>query len=554
MRPWLALFLLATLPAQAETFSAMATITHVTLYPAGASVEREVTVDLPPGQHELLITVLPRLGRNGGGVASALVSGPSDNFAIDLPKNLTLVSQVTRWGEVLDDPVTGLDQQSESELEIAVQESALREIQARIGQIEARAEAARAKARALQAMLSAADLPDDPAALRQLLDMMQSETLAALQSAKSAEAEIVHEKASLEPVQEALDSALTDQKAAEAREAESATLALTVNSTGGKGTILLRNGTFYENGTGWQPKYEVFLTTGEKPGLDFKRAAVISQSSGEDWQDVTLTLSTAEPTKQPRPNDSYLRSYSIAPKPTETAEANEDNDCNPGCGGPVVVPDNPLLSGEMTGQTLQYTFPEQISIRNKTDSLVLALDDLALPAENFVLVTDSYNVGAFLMAKFTNSTSETLLPGDAQVYRDGVLMGDEQLELVLPGQEGELGFGALMEIVVKKGWPDRMEASRGFFVSETERSEGSVTSVENRSSEAWPLVIRAGVPQSVHEGLEITYTADPAETVRDKGDQPGLMEWQTDLQVGATYRVEYAYTMRWPEGMILQYQ
>ncbi|GHC55385.1 DUF4139 domain-containing protein [Neogemmobacter tilapiae] len=539
LRPWLALFLMATFPAQAENFSATANITHVTLYPEGASVEREVTVDLPLGRHELLIADLPyALAANG--------------LNLELPDNLGLVAQTIHVGALPAGLTVDRPDLSALDREIVQHQAALRAAYAEMAQIEARAEAARSKARALQSMLSGSELPKDAAELARVTDMVQHETLKALQTAKSDEAEIAEKRAALPRLQQALDAALAQRAAADERIEKRTTLALTLNSAGGKATLRLRNQTLYETGTGWQPKYEVFLKTGENPSLEFKRSAHISQSSGEDWQDVTLTLSTAEPTKQPSPQGPYVHRYTIAPIPTPSDESDAGNECDPGCGGPVVVADNPLLTAELKGQSLQYTFPEKVSIRNKTDSLVLALADLTIPAQNFVLVTDSYQTQAHLMAAFTNTTDQALLPGQALVYRDGVLMGEQGLDLVLQGQTGELGFGVLMDIVVKKDWPDRMAGSRGIFATQTERSEKMAISVENRSSRAWPLAVRVGIPQSEHEDLVITYTADPVETLHDKDGRPGLMEWQTDLPIGASYRVEYSYNMRWPQGMILQ--
>ena len=46
----------------------------------------------------------------------------------------------------------------------------------------------------------------------------------------------------------------------------------------------------------WTPFYEARLTSGtdaKEPGLDLTRRASITQQSGEAWQDVALTLSTA---------------------------------------------------------------------------------------------------------------------------------------------------------------------------------------------------------------------------------------------------------------------
>ena len=47
------------------------------------------------------------------------------------------------------------------------------------------------------------------------------------------------------------------------------------------------------SGAGWQPAYEAKLVTGTKPRVELSRRAEVRQSTGEDWSDVALTLSTS---------------------------------------------------------------------------------------------------------------------------------------------------------------------------------------------------------------------------------------------------------------------
>lgn len=51
-------------------------------------------------------------------------------------------------------------------------------------------------------------------------------------------------------------------------------------------------------GAGWAPLYDLRLDADSaKPEMAMSHAAQVRQSSGEDWENVTLTLSTARPTQ-----------------------------------------------------------------------------------------------------------------------------------------------------------------------------------------------------------------------------------------------------------------
>ena len=47
-------------------------------------------------------------------------------------------------------------------------------------------------------------------------------------------------------------------------------------------------------GPGWQPGYRAALDPAG-PGVKLERLALVAQDTGEDWQDVALTLSTGQP-------------------------------------------------------------------------------------------------------------------------------------------------------------------------------------------------------------------------------------------------------------------
>ena len=159
---------------------------------------------------------------------------------------------------------------------------------------------------------------------------------------------------------------------------------------------------------------------------------------------------------------------------------------------------------------------------------------------------------AFVMARFTNASAEPLLPGEALLFREGVLVGATSLEVIAPGVETEVAFGAIETLTVKREMPRRAEGETGVFTSSNRRTESAVITVENTGPDAWPVRILDQVPYSEQDELEIEVTASPEPSETDVEGQRGILAWEFDLAPGAKQTITLDHSLSWPEGMVLR--
>ena len=159
---------------------------------------------------------------------------------------------------------------------------------------------------------------------------------------------------------------------------------------------------------------------------------------------------------------------------------------------------------------------------------------------------------AFVTASFTNASDEPLLPGEAMLFREGVLVGSTWLDVIAPGVETDVGFGALETLRVKREMPKRAEGETGVFTSSNQRTESAVITVENTGDEAWPVRILDQVPYSEQDDLAIEMTAEPEPTETDVEGQRGILAWEFELAAGGKQTITLEHSLSWPEGMVLQ--
>lgn len=544
MRSLLALLLATSaLPALADTITAQSTITAVTVYPEGARITREVTFTAPaPGAHDLVVTDLPGgsdaglMQLSGGeGIVFGAFSLRSDRLP-PRPEALTPAQQAA---------------QAAIEAATAAERQALAAVEA----IQARIAAANAQAAFLGSFTGA--LPEDatPETLQALARMVGAETLAAAQAAAAAKADLWAAQDALEKAQKARAEAQAAYDALPADDSDYTALTVAVEAAAaGEAKMTV---THYIDGAGWRPFYDLNLTRVGGDQLAIDRSVLVSQYTGEDWAGVDLTLSTSRPSLQAAPSTLWPELRQIVPEPSRDEDARdaalEAAGAAPGMvAEPEAAPAPVVATAGLEGDTVVYHYPRPVDVASGVEDLRLPLDVIAVSPKVYAQAVPRWDSSAFVMAEFVNPGDEPLLPGEALLFREGVLVGGLSLDLIAPGAETEVAFGALETIRVSRDMPVRDSGQSGFLSTSNEASEEAVLKVENLGAESWPVRLVDQVPYSEQEDLEIEVEASPAPSQADVDGQRGILEWDFDLGKGEKKEISLGYRMRWPEGMMLQ--
>lgn len=538
----LALFaLLLPSPALADLILAQSHISHVTVYPQGAQVTREVVFTAPAGNHDLLITDLPQdtapqlIGLTGGaGLGLGAYALRTDrlppqegqtNPALEAAK-----AEVAAW---------------EAKEQAAI--AAVEAVQARVGAAEAQA-GFLGNVRAEGGTLT-------PEAIKALASMIGTEVLAAKEAALAAKADLPAAEKALAEVQEGLAKARAAEEAVLTGAENYASLAVALSvATEGEQHLTV---THYIGEASWAPVYDLMLSRSDA-ALTVKRGVLVSQFSGEDWRDVDLTLSTAQPSSESAPSQLWADRREIydpvkeAEEYARMAAASGDAMAEPVMESePEVVEMATALAG-FEGDTVVYHYPVAVDVASGVENLRLALDEKAFKAKVYAQAVPRLDATAFVMAKFTNDSGEVLLPGEAFLMREGVLVGSTELSILAPGVETEVAFGAIDGLRLSRDMPKRAEGDRGIISTTTQVEETAVLKLENLTNETWPLRVLDSVPYSEQEDLEISYQADPAPTEVDVKGQRGILAWEFDMAAGEKKEIRLTHVLSWPQGMELR--
>lgn len=523
------IFLMAMIVALAAPLQAQmvgtAQVDAVTLYPDAAQVTRQVVLDLPAGQTSVIVPDLPLQLR-------------ADHLRVAADGAVTIGAVNLAYDRLPVTPDITTPAVAAAQARIDALQDALRASDAGVAEIEAQAQAALDQIGFLTAAAQAGAAGASPADVLQMAQMLGDETrrlrAAALDAQQRAQAAIRAQTAD----RDALADAEAALAALVAPQAAGAVLAVDLTApAAGQVTLVI---TTLEQGASWAPVYDLDLDRAQG-ALDIRRAARISQASGQDWRDVRVTLSTARPSGQIASGAVWPQLRQIFPQ----------DQMHPLQARTMAAEGMIQADAETSGPVVSYTYPARVDIRDGVEDLRLSLGDLRFAAQVWAQAVPMADPIAYRMAGFTNDSAEILLPGLAAFYVDGALVGQGELPLLAAGADARLGFGPIDGLTLARVIPARSAGDAGVFTSDTALREQVQITLTNRTGQDWDLRLRDAVPYSEQSDLQIDITANPAPDRRDPDGQRGIWEWDLRLPAGAVQQVTLDVTLRWPAGFAL---
>lgn len=525
----------------ADDIPLTSTVNAVTLYPQGGTVTRQVDFTAPAGQHSLILTDLPqntplaavRVAVEGATMGS--VTARSDYVPPRDPETSAAI-------DAARDKVEGLEQ-------------SLRDGEAAVEAIRQEEEAAQARIGFLSQLGKGEAVAGmDAAGLRDLVAMIGEESLAARQAALDARQRAGAADRALKDLRKDLEQARVALRALVPQDTPRAMLAVAINTEQpAEGQVTV---TYTIPEAGWQPVYDLKLArdTGD---LQIERGAFIRQATGENWQDIALTLSTSRPSDQTAPSDIWPWLRRIA-DPNAPVPKTFSRGAAADAVAELAAPQAEAMIVEQAaarfdGLAVTYDYPGAVSVASDADRVRVALGTLSLQADIVAQAVPLADDRAFLMAGFTNTADELILPTpEARFYLDGRFIGQRFLDMIPAGAEADLSFGAIDGLRLARVIPQRQEGDKGVFTRSSALDETVQIEVENLTAQDWPMRVLDRVPYSEQEELQIEWSAEPSPSETEVDDKRGVLAWTFDLSAGQTQAITLDYSLEWPEGKVLR--
>ncbi len=520
----------ACLPASAAEIETKSQIDAVTVYPDGATITRLIRLDLPAGDSTLLardfpLTLDPSSLRVEGEGGARLVIGAVDARQ-PIPVQPVSIPEIDKRIETLRDQRGALD----GEIASAV---------ARRKFVERFAEASPARIGDKGEARPLSEWREAFAAIAQEIAAVES----TIRDARIKQRDIDRDLARLE---------------AQRNTAPPKKLEVRIDLNADAPAPALLRVTYTVRGARWTPVYDARLDTGSKdrkPSLELVRRAEIVQTTGEDWADVALAVSTVRtarggsaPELRPlivRVPQGNLASYSAA-APTERFAQDE----TPRAGGELRSRKAAEQQAEIDVGGFQVVFrvPGRIAVPAGEGGKSIRLASASIAPELMVHAVPALAETAFLRASFIHAEDAPLLPGQVSVYRDGVFVGKSAIPLAPKDEPVRLGFGVDEKVKVARTIARRVDGKTGLIsLSKTDEREFK-TVVRNGHDFAIRVAIEDRIPVSETPEVEVEMlpvTTPP--TTKDLRDLRGVLEWAFDAKPGESREIKFGWRLRSPK-------
>jgi len=321
----------------------------------------------------------------------------------------------------------------------------------------------------------------------------------------------------------------------------------------------------------WTPLYDARLDTGakdRKPALELVRRAEITQTTGEDWSNVALSVSTvrsARGSKAPELN-SLVVQYPPPPRPQADISVpmggavmdNLRRDSRSRAMAKSVDAPAPALEekadeqqavADVGGFQVMFKIPGRVSVGASEGPKNLRVATATIAPDLAVRSVPVIDPTAFLEASFKQSEDAPLLPGRISIYRDGVFVGRGQMTAAGKDETVRLGFGADDKVKIERTVVKRNEGSAGLIVTTSKTDERSFKTVI-RNGHDFPIriAIEDQLPVSENEDIQVemlpSTTPPTATNLRDKR---GVLEWAFEAKPNEVRDIGFAWRVRWPK-------
>lgn len=326
----------------------------------------------------------------------------------------------------------------------------------------------------------------------------------------------------------------------------------------------------------WRPVYEARLDS-VSGQIALRQEAVVVQRTGEDWQDVAVTLSTARPSVGVTPPKLGAWRIDLAPSPEELraqrlAEGNAYSSMAAPAAAPAPARNKALedvalaeVAGAqavdavsvaaapiVSGLSVEYAIPGRATVRSDGTERRVRVGDAEAASTLALKAVPKSDPRAYLHAHFANGSGLPLLPGSVSLYLDGVFVGKDRLPLVRPEEKVALPFGPDDRVKVTYEPQERKRSEDGLLWGKRAlTASDALITVRSYHERPVEVTVLDQAPVASHADIQVEVKADPQPTAKDVEDRPGVVAWTATLGKGEERKIRFGYTITAPEGRVV---
>ena len=308
------------------------------------------------------------------------------------------------------------------------------------------------------------------------------------------------------------------------------------------------------NDARWSPAYDIKAKNTNSP-LVISYNANVLQTTGEDWKNVKLTLSTGNPRVsgiKPELNpyylnfSAYLQGRASGASMSEVVVTGYATERKELISGTI-----PLSVSQVENQTnIEFNIDNPYTIASDGKTCLVKINQFEVKAGYQYYVAPKLSADVFLTAQITDWNKYNFLSGEANLFFEGTYIGKSNIDANSVSDTLSLSLGIDKSIVVKRTLQKDI-SERSSLGSTKKETKSWLIAVKNRKNQRINLLVEDQVPVSQVSAIEV----EAQETSGAKVDPlTGKISWNFLLNSQADKKLQLKYTVKYPKNQLLTVQ
>jgi uncharacterized protein (TIGR02231 family) len=321
--------------------------------------------------------------------------------------------------------------------------------------------------------------------------------------------------------------------------------------------------TYYTNAARWIPYYDINVQSIQKP-IKITTKAKIAQTSGIDWNNIKLSLSTATPSfgkvaplfqtwflylieyvnpRAPSVNKESMmqNSYSynkISAKDLDYIEIFDEAD-------PISMDFYVQQSENLLNIT--YDIALLYSLQSNGKDLNLELQNQEINAKYKYYSVPKLDAETYLLGEIADWQKLNLMNGKANITYDGTYVGETFIDASSTQENLSLTLGSDKRVPVKREKLSEFSSTK-FVGNETRQQFSYQLTVRNNQNVPVMMTLKDQYPISTQKEIDVELLVKETSTWSFNNTDVGVISWEFELQPGEQKIFKIAYMVKYPKG------
>lgn len=310
----------------------------------------------------------------------------------------------------------------------------------------------------------------------------------------------------------------------------------------------------------WTAYYDLKAATTSSP-LDIIYKANVMQSTGIQWEQVKLTLSTGNPSQggtAPLLNPWWVR---FAPEHLMTGQRNDQiqnriqslesrapmPEVAMGQPAPLrsTAADYTTVSENQLSATFEIDMPYDISPNGRPHSVTL--QQFSHPANFKYYAVPRLDPDAFLMAEITDYEKLNLIPGEANIIFENMFVGKSYINPYATTDTLNLSMGRDKMITIKRERVTNQTTTQTIGSNKRQTFTYEIR-IRNNKRQPINLLLKDQYPLSTDKTIQVELLESGNAHVNA---ETGILTWKLTVAPGETQNIRLSYSVRYPKDKVL---